>query len=384
MSAQTDGSAAIPREVSVAARRLEAAGLAPDGPDEMGRELASGPAAVEGALSEVERVSGEVDRLRREAARTVLVGTGASLAVARIAAPALRVAGRQGVGGGVERPLLVRESTAVALGGSDGEELRSGDLVVVVSQSGTSPETVAAARLAVGGGCPLLAITADGSSALAGLATVTLLTPSGREDGAATKSALAALATLLAIGGALAPDGPTRRVVADRLRAAVLDLDGPARVAPVLAAGERTWLLGLGPGVGLAAAAGLLWHEKVHRLAFPTSVSEFRHGPVEAVRARDAILLVDVDAPLPARAAYLDLLRRELRRVGAVLVEVVAGLPDSSFGIRVASETPAIASLEALLRIQQIARATAVAAGTYQDGFRVLRAIVTAAPSFGV
>jgi glucosamine--fructose-6-phosphate aminotransferase (isomerizing) len=376
---------AIPTTAEAEAR-LSAARLAPYGPDEMGREIAGGPDAVEGAIAEVMRSRKAIAQLREGTRRTVLVGTGASLAVARTAAPSWRRAQRgsqlRSADGGV-RPVLVRESSAIVFGGADGEILDPGDLVVAISQSGGSPETLTAARLAVSAGCRVVGVTADAGSPLVEAATLALVTPSGHEEGAATKSALSTLAVLLAIPGALGTDRSARSELAGRLRDIVRDWLEAARFGARLAAAERTWIIGLGTADGLATAAGLLWHEKVHRLVFPASVSEFRHGPVEAAGADDAVLLIDVDEPLPGRTAYLDLLRRELAALGPTVVEVSAGagVGEAPGGATLpVSGSTAVAAVEALLRVQQLARATAVAAGTYRDGFDVLRGIVTAAP----
>jgi glucosamine--fructose-6-phosphate aminotransferase (isomerizing) len=359
------------------------AGLAPDGPDEMGRELAEGPAAVEGALAAVERAAPLLAALFEQTRRTVLVGTGASLAVARTAAPLWRRRYREQ---GRDRPLLVRESTAAVLGDADGDVFLPTDLVVAISQSGSSPETVAAARRAAGIGAPVVAISAAAASPLCATARLSIVTPSGEEGGAATKSALSALAVLLAIPGAIATDANDRVALADRLRDVVADWPSAASLGPLLAGADRLWIVGLGTAAGLTASGGLLWHEKAHRPAIATTVSEFRHGPVEAARAADAVLLLDVDPPVTARTGYLDLLRGELDRLGVPLVTVAPDAPAEQPGI---PGRPGIllglapggpAALEALLRLQQLARATAHAAGTYQDGFRILRAIVRAAP----
>jgi fructoselysine-6-P-deglycase FrlB-like protein len=79
--------------------------------------------------------------------RTVLVGTGASLAVARTAAPSWRKRDREQ---GRDRVLVIRESTAAVLGDADGDAFLPTDLVVAISQSGSSPETLASARRASG------------------------------------------------------------------------------------------------------------------------------------------------------------------------------------------------------------------------------------------
>jgi len=86
-----------------------------------------------------------------------------------------------------------------------------------------------------------------------------------------------------------------------------------------------------------------------------------------------------VDPPVTARTVYLDLLRDELNRLGVPMVTLAPDAPADQPGIRLGLAPGGPAALEALLRLQQLARATAHAAGTYQDGFRVLRAIVQAA-----
>jgi hypothetical protein len=87
-----------------------------------------------------------------------------------------------------------------------------------------------------------------------------------------------------------------------------------------------------------------------------------------------------VDPPVTARTGYLDLLRDELGRLGVPMVTLAPHAPADQPGIRLDFLPGGPAALGALLRLQQLARATAHAAGTYQDGFRVLRAIVRAAP----
>ena len=330
-------------------------------PDEMARELGQGPEAVESTLREVRRQRSELDALIARAERIVLVGTGASLAVARAAAPLWRAR--------IGRDLLVRQSSEIALGELDGDRMRASDLLIALSQSGTSPETLAAVRLATEAGAAVLAITAHAEAPLAARAVMTVAVQSGEEHGAATKSALATLAALFAVGGVLALDHGEAAGLARRLRTVVASGDDRAAAAGPLISARRTWFVGFGVGLGLAQAGALLWHEKVVRQAMATTPSELRHGPIEALGAGDAVVLIDVDQRESGREAYLDLLRSELAQLGARLVE----LP------RAAGGEPATRALTALLQAQQLAHATAIAAGTYRDGFAVLRHIVTAA-----
>jgi glutamine---fructose-6-phosphate transaminase (isomerizing) len=340
----------------------------PDGPDQMGRELADGPDAVERTLANLAPLRASVDRLLDGAARVMFVATGASLAVVRAAAPSWQRG----------RSVIVRQSTEAVLADADGYHFEASTLVVAVSQSGTSPETLAAARIARSRGCETIAITAQPGSALATEASLTLPVASGDEWGAATKSALATLAALLGMAGEL--DGASGEAAAAALRGAVSSWPSIATAAQVLAAARHTWFVGFGSALGIAEAGALLWHEKVIRPAIGTTPSEFRHGLIEAAGPRDVVVVIDVDAPDPRRLAYLSRLQEELAELEVALVEICPGpaVPLTPRRIRylIDGETPAIGALTALLRVQQLARATALAAGTYRDEFAVLRRVV--------
>jgi fructoselysine-6-P-deglycase FrlB-like protein len=357
------------------------AGLAADGPDGLGRDLAGAADGAEATLAEVARSRARLDDLLGRGESTFLVGTGMSLAVACAAAPFWLSARRRA---GDRRSLNVRESAAAVLGSADGLTWRKGDLIVAVSKSGASPETVAAARGAVAAGCSVVAVTAEPASPLAELAELVIPTPIGEESGAGTRSAVAALAALFAMPEVGAMDAAARAAQVAPLRAAIEGWSDVVPAGPPLASAARTWILGFGTAVGLAQGAGILWHEKVRRPAVTLSVSEFRHGAIEAVSPGDAVIVVDADRPLPARATYLELLRSELDTLGAVVVWVSTDPPHGVMGVRVGSGaiaggrdriSPATA-LAAFMRLQQLGRATAHAAGTYREEFAVLRKIV--------
>ncbi len=350
----------------------------PDGPDELGRELAGGPDAVEATLAEVERLRPTLAPPLEATRRVVLVGTGASLAVGRTAVPLWR---RRTTGAERAVEIAARQASEAALGDLDGQRFERADLVVAISQSGSSPETLLAARRARAAGSVVLALTAQADSPLASLASHVVGVASGPEHGASTKSALATLAGLLALADVLPSDAPRATAAAQRLREVAATWEGVVATGRLLASAGRTWCLGFGASLGIAEAAALLWHEKVVRPAVAATPSEFRHGLIEAARAGDAVVLIDVDAPDPRRDAYLAHLRAELAQLAVVFVEVsgahVIGAPDAAGAIDMAD--PAIRALEALLRVQQLSRATALAAGTYRDGFAVLRRVATAA-----
>jgi fructoselysine-6-P-deglycase FrlB-like protein len=389
-AAQSDGSegSGAPRPSRGPTRLTR---LAADGPDRMGRELAEGPAGVARTLARVATIAAAVEAVRASARRVVLVGTGASWWAIQGAIPfweRREQAARSG------RSILARQSAHLALVEGAAGGLGAGDLVIAVSQSGSSPETVAAARLAAAAGSSVVALTAHPGSPLAQLAQIVVEMPIGDERGAATKSHLTSLAGLLALGGALSlrPDDVQRLVT--WLQDLVEDWAAIVSTASWLARARRVWFLGLGASEGVAGAAALLWHETVRRPAVATSVSEFRHGLVEATRSGDAVVVLvgGVSQPL---TEYLAILENELDALG-VLALWLAGSPrgtgDSGGRFlhlpagehRPAGQTGVAADGATLLglslRIQQLARGVAHAAGTYREEFQILRRLVRPAP----
>lgn len=353
--------------------------LRPDGPDEMGRELAGGPVSAARALTNAGQLVERVTAERAASDRLVLVGTGASLAMAITAAPWFRA----GDPGGRGRPVITRESCVAALGNLDGETFSSSDLVVAISVSGDSPETVAAARLARAQGARIVVVTAQPRSPLADIGHLLLPTPIEPELGASTASALATLAGLGALAGVVATDPRAVSGIQDALAALVADPDAAVPAGRVVAQAGHVWWAGFGPAEGLARAAALLLHEKAQVPAVATTPSEFRHGLIEATQAGDVLVVLDLAPPDPMRVAYARHLSRELAAAGVGQV-VIAGdpavaPPPPGLFVSVPGDPGAPATLMALLRIQQLGRVVAHARATYRDGFRYLRTVVTAA-----
>ena len=355
----------------------DGAGLAADGPDEMGRELASGPDAVAATLSALgPRLATLGESLA--AAAVQVIGTGASLAAARCAEPLLRAADRTA---GRTRDLFVREASALVMAPPGEEPFRRGDLVVAVSKSGKSPEVLAACRQARAAGARVLAVTSGEASPLAALADDLVHVPIGEERGAATKSALGALAALLAMWDVIGADPPSRELVG-LLRSTADDWPSAQAIGGELAAARWTWFAGFGPALGVAEAAGLLWHEKVRRPAVATTPSGFRHGPIEAAGKDDAIVLVEIDPPSRARPGYMRLVSDDCRAVGMSQIWLTQDRPPTGRWLALRATEPAGRALESLIRVQQLARATALAAGSYGDEFVVLNALVHTSAGF--
>jgi glucosamine--fructose-6-phosphate aminotransferase (isomerizing) len=353
--------------------------LRPNGPDEMGRELADGPAAVEATLAEAERRRAEIDAARAASQRIVLMGTGASFAMARAAAPLFRVGEAAGGNGRPQRgrSVVTVEASAALLAPVGEEDFRSGDLAIVVSQSGASPETLAAARCARAAGAAVLAVTAAPGSPLAQFAEASCTRRADR-GGAATESELAALRRWRPWPEHSSDAASGRRLRA-LLESIIADADAALPAGRVLGAAEHAWAVGFGTAAGLAGAAMLLLHEKARLVTVDTTPSEFRHGQIEAAGPGDAVLLIEVDRPDARRTAYLARLAAELEELGVALVATGPGtLPTTAIPLPVVGPPAVPALLATLLRIQQAARVAAHARGTYQDGFRILRSIVTA------
>jgi fructoselysine-6-P-deglycase FrlB-like protein len=341
----------------------------------MASEIAEGPEAVVATLAGCQPIHGPFADELASRHRIVLVATGASLAMSHAAAPAWR----RHLPKKVE--LVVRQSTEAALGGIDGWSFEPTDLAVAVSQSGTSPETLAAARDARAAGAAVAAVTAHQESPLAEVATIPVSLACGEESDASTKSALSTLAALLALAGALPRGNEEAWRLGERLREVVRDDAAIAPAARILTGARRTWFLGFGTDLGIAEAAQLLWHEKVIRSATAATPSEFRHGLVEAFGPEDAVVLIDVDRPDARRSAYLDRVREEVSALGGTLNDVIssptgATAQGSRTVIAIDAPDAGSAALEAMLRVQQLAHATALLAGTYRDGFAVLRRTV--------
>jgi fructoselysine-6-P-deglycase FrlB-like protein len=230
-------------------------------------------------------------------------------------------------------------------------------------------------------GAWVIAITSDGRSPLARAASDVVVTLIGEEHGAATKSETAALAALLALGGVIASDAGAADRVASVLSDTVAAESGIAAAGAAVGAARRIWTVGFGASRGVAEALALLLHEKDQIPAVAGTPSGFRHGLVEASAAGDSVVVIECGHEDRLLARYLDRLADEGQRVGLNTVWL-AGRDRVGLNIPLRGSTQAERALEAVVRAQQLAHAAAHAAGTYTDGFRVLRAIVVPADAF--
>ncbi len=182
----------------------------------------------------------------------------------------------------------------------------TGTLVLALSQSGRSPDLLAASAAAAHAGARVVALVNDENSPLAALAAVTIPLAAGPECSvAATKSFLASLGAIAQLVAIWAEDEPLLAALATlpaTLNAAWA-LDWSAAL-PVLADAQHLYVIGRGPGFAIAQEAALKFKEtcRLHAEAF--SAAEIRHGPMELVGKGFPVL-----AFLPAdetRAGVLD------------------------------------------------------------------------------
>lgn len=155
-------------------------------------------------------------------------------------------------------------------------------LCLVISQSGHSPDLLAAARAAAAAGALVVALVNDEASPLAVLADLVLPVGAGPEVSiAATKSFVCTLSAVAQLVAHWAAD--------DALIAAIETL--PALLAeawasdwsaalPILTRAEHLYVVGRGPGFGVAQEAALKFKETCGLHAEAFSTAEVRHGPM--------------------------------------------------------------------------------------------------------
>src|SRR5438105_1699685 len=194
------------------------------------------------------------------------------------------------------------------------QDLRGG-LFLAISQSGRSPDIVAAARAAREAGALVVAAVNDESSPLAEAAEFVLPLCAGAETSvAATKSYVASLAALVHLASEWSRDSGLRTALArlpeDLDRAWSLDW---SRAVEMLTPVTHLFVIARGVGLGVAQEAALKCKETCGLHAEAFSSAEVRHGPQALLRERfPALVLCQDDETRSGTAA----LARELAERG--------------------------------------------------------------------
>lgn len=240
-------------------------------------------------------------------------------------------------------------SVASIYGG--GPDVR-GMLAMAISQSGKSPDLLAAMSAAGQAGALTVALINTQASPLEDLCNVTIPLHAGPERSvAATKSYIAALAGVLHLAAEWSKDRP----LLDALETAPGLLREAWRCdwSPLVECLSRVrglFVVGRGPGFAVAQEAALKLKETCGIQAEPFSAAEVRHGPMA---------LIGPDFPVLAfrqsdeSGAGIDELVRDVRDRGAP-VFVIGGECD---GARILPAPPAHPLIEPMLQIAALYRA---------------------------
>jgi glutamine---fructose-6-phosphate transaminase (isomerizing) len=158
-------------------------------------------------------------------------------------------------------------------------------LFLVISQSGASPDLIAAAETAKRAGAFVLALVNAENAPIAGVAHEVLPLRAGPEQSvAATKSFIASLAAITGLVAHWTEDASLQRALAgapDLLQQA-WGFDWSAAVA-TLAKARSLYVIGRGLSLGAAAEAALKLKETCGLHAEAFSSAEVRHGPMALV-----------------------------------------------------------------------------------------------------
>ncbi|MDE2334194.1 MAG: SIS domain-containing protein [Rhodospirillales bacterium] len=247
----------------------------------------------------------------------------------------LSARGSSGHVGTVLRYVLAQELGLVAAAGMPSvasvygvNQKLAGALFLAVSQSGKSPDLVAQAQSVRAGGAFTLAIVNDAASPLAAACEAVLDIHAGPERSvAATKTVLSSLAAGLALieawSGRYRP-GLAR--LPERLRESV-GLDW-SELERLLVQVRNLFIVGRGPGLGIAEEAGLKLAETCRLPALAFSTAELAHGPqVLADAAFPIVALLAHDPALTTARAVLEPLAARAPLLSTVDVPGATRLP---------------------------------------------------------
>lgn len=240
-----------------------------------------------------------------------------------------------------------------------------GALMLAISQSGKSPDLLAAAGMAREGGARLVALVNDESSPMAAIADTFLPLGAGPEKSvAATKSFIASVAALLHLIAEWDEDAGLLSALEDlpALLEQAWALDWSAAL-PALRDAGNLYVVARGPAFGIAQEMALKIKETCGFHAEAFSAAEVRHGPMAIVEKGFPVLLLGQDDESLESVTGL---APEFAARGALVIS--AGLGDVP-GIRlpVLKAHPVLQPLLMVQSFYRLANAVAVARGRDPD-----------------
>jgi glucosamine--fructose-6-phosphate aminotransferase (isomerizing) len=262
-------------------------------------------------------------------------------------------------------------------------------LIIAVTQSGETADTLTALRTAVGRGYPTLAVTNTVGSSITRLSDRSVFIRAGPEIGvAATKTFSTQVATLLLLGIAIGEARGSLSRTARRRQVEAIDalpgqlqamLDARAvidEVAAMAAGASNHVFIGRALGLPVAREGALKLKEISYAQAEAFPAGELKHGPLAVVTEETVVYALLVPGADPPRTVTNV---KEVQARGATVVGI--GPPDhwrslTEWGVAVeAPETTA--PLLSTLALQLIAYEIAAAAGRDIDQPRNLAKSVT-------
>ena len=246
-------------------------------------------------------------------------------------------------------------------------------LFLALSQSGRSPDLLAAAAAARHAGAFVVALVNDEASPLAAAADEALPLCAGAERSvAATKSYIATLACIAHLVASWQEDrelGEALQGAPDLLRRA-WSLDWSAAL-PVLREASHLYVIARGLGLGIAQEAALKCKEACGLHAESFSSAEVRHGPQALMQAGFPALILAQD---DETRAGIEELARDLIHRGVPVV--LAGAAAEGATILPALEShPVVAPLALAQSFYRLANALAFARGLDPDNPPHLRKV---------
>lgn len=226
-----------------------------------------------------------------------------------------------------------------------------GSLCLLVSQSGASPDLLAAASAARAGGAYVVALVNVASSPLAELADEVLELHAGDETSvAATKSFIASLTAVTHLAAAWRQDEALSRALYEAPEALLKAWNSrwDAALEP-LAKANNLFVVGRGIGLGIACEAALKFKEVCGMHAEAFSTAEVLHGPITIARDNFPVLvLAQNDRTLPGVKQFVNnLVVRDVKLITAGVSH------ESAIELPTPAGHPAI---EPMLRIQSFYR----------------------------
>jgi len=244
-------------------------------------EITSQGESWQGALDAVRESSDVLRALSAANAERehLFIGCGSTHYLAQCVAPFYQsVTGRRSRG--VPSSELLFQTDALVVGDEK-------PLVIALSRSGKTSETIMAARKMREAGSNVLTISCYDDTGLSSISDLTICIPEGREESfAQTRSFAGMLIAAQAFAALTAGDGS---LLSDLERLPDLADDIIARAKPLAQSFgtnedlKRITYLGSGPLYGLASEATVKMKEMSLSLAEPYHFMEFRHGPMSLV-----------------------------------------------------------------------------------------------------